>query len=115
MIDIPIGHFKVIHCFLPPGKAHDLLRRLRRELDIPSAFAHHARGGGLSTRRGRESFYYTEMEVMTLLAPAEQADEVFAFIYRAADLGKPRAGMLLMEKAQMGAALNLPEGIPDEE
>lgn len=115
MIDIPVSHFKVIHCFLPPGKSHDLLRRLKNEMAVASAFAHHARGGGLSNRKGRESFYYTEMEVMTVLAPAERADEIFAFIYRAADLGKPRAGMLLMEKAQMGVALHLPEGVPDEE
>jgi len=115
MIDIPVNHFKVIHCFLPPGKSHDLLLRLKNEKGLPSAFAHHARGGGLSTRRGKESFHYTEMEIVTLLAPAEQADEIFAFLYQAAGIGRPRSGMLLMEKAQMGVGLQLPEGVPDED
>lgn len=115
MIDIPINHFKVIHCFLPPGKANDLLLRLKNEMGIPSAIAHHARGGGLSNRKGKESFLYTEMEVLTLMAPAEQADEIFTFVYKAAGLGKPRAGMVLMEKAQMGVSMTLPEGVPDEE
>ena len=115
MIDIPIGHFKVIHCFLPPGRSHDLLLRLKNEQGIASAFAHHARGGSLSNRKGKESFYYSEMEVVTLLAPAEQADDIFAFVVRSTGIDKPRAGMVVMEKAQMGVAMTLPEGVPDED
>lgn len=115
MIDIPIDHFKVIHCFLPIGRGHDVLVRLRREMGVDSAYAHHARGGGLSTRKGRESFRYMEREIITVLAPAERADAIFAFLYRAAGIDKPHAGMILMEKAQMGVPITLPEGVPDED
>lgn len=115
MIDIPVDHFKVIHCFVPVGKGHDVLLRLKNEMGVPGAFAHHARGGGLSTRKGRESFRYMEREIVTVMAPAERADAIFAFLYRAAGLDKPHAGMILMEKAQMGVAMTLPEGVPDEE
>jgi hypothetical protein len=115
MIDIPVGHFKVIHCFLPIGQGHELLRRLKREKGLQSAFAHHVRGGGLSTRKGRESFHFMEREVVTVLAPAEQADEIFTFLFYAAGLDTPHAGMVLMEKAQMGVPMRLPAGIPDEE
>jgi hypothetical protein len=115
MTDIPINHFKVIHCFLPIGEGHELLRRLKQERGLHCAFTHHARGGGLSTRKGRESFHYLEREVVTVLAPAEAADATFAFLYHAAGLSRPHAGMLLMEKAQMGVAMRLPEGIPDED
>lgn len=106
---------KVIHCFLPPGKAHELLGRLKREMGIISAFAHHARGGGIHTRKGRESFYYTEGEVVTLLVPEAEADAVFAFIGRVIGLDRPRTGMVLMEKAQRGVAMTLPDNIPDED
>ena len=114
-VDIPVEVYKVIHCLLPPGKAQNLLIRLKKEKGIINAFAHHARGGGLNSRRGRESFYYTEGEIVTLMAPAEQADEIFEFVYHAAEIGKPRAGMILMEKAQMGVPLTLPPDIPDED
>lgn len=115
MSDIPIDHFKVIHCFVPIGKGNELLKRLRREQGVHSAFAHHARGGGLSSRKGRESFHYLEREIITVLAPAERADAVFAFIYGAAGMNRPHVGMILMEKAQMGVALHLPAEIPDED
>jgi hypothetical protein len=114
-LDIPIEEYKAIHCILPLGKAHDLLLRLKRELGIVNAFAHHTRGGGLSSRKGRESFQYREGEIVTLLAPAQEADTIFEFIYRAAGIDQPRGGMLLMERAQMGVPMDLPEGIPDED
>jgi hypothetical protein len=113
MIDIPIEHYRVIHCFVALGKGHEVLLRLKRDLGISSAFAHHARGGGLSTRKGRESFRYMEREIITVLAPAERADSIFAFLFHAAGINKPHAGMILMEKAQMGVPMNLPLDLPD--
>jgi len=115
MIDIPVDHFKVIHCFVPVGRGHEVLLRLKRDLGEISAFAHHARGGGLSTRKGRESFHYMEREIVTVLAPAARADEIFAYLYRAAGIDKPHTGMILMEKAQMGLAMTLPADVPDED
>jgi hypothetical protein len=115
MTAIPVDHFKVIHCFLPVGRGHELLLRLKREKGLHSAFAHHARGGGLSTRRGRESFHYLEREVVTVLAPAEQADDLFAFLYHAAGMNRPHVGMIVMEKAQMGVAVNVPGEIPADD
>jgi|PlaIllAssembly_1097288.scaffolds.fasta_scaffold638946_2 hypothetical protein len=114
MIDIPVTHFKVIHCFLHLGKGHELLRRLKQEKGLHCAVAHHARGGGLSSRKGRESFHYMEREVVTVLAPAERADEIFTFLFYAAGLDTPHAGLIVMEKAQMGVPMNLPLGIPEE-
>jgi hypothetical protein len=113
-VDIPIDHFKVLHCFVSVGMGNELLTRLKREKGLHCAFAHHARGGGLSSRRGRESFDYMEREVVTVLAPAERADEIFAFLYYAAGLNAPHVGMILMEKAQMGVPMRMPENLPDE-
>lgn len=105
--------FRVIHCILPSGRGYGLLGRLKNEMGIASGFAHHARGGGISTRKGRESFYYLEKEVVTVLAPEDRADEVFEFIYLASGVNEPHAGMVLMERASVGVPMILPEGLPE--
>ena len=107
--------YKIIHGFMPTSRAHEVLLRLKKEKDIPSVFSHHARGGGISTRKGRESFHYTEREIITLLVPEDRADEIFEFIYYAAGLNEPHAGLVLMEKAWMAAPMILPDDVPDEE
>ena len=110
-----IGACKIIHCFLPIGRATRVLTRLKKEKGIVSAYSHHARGGGISTRKGRESFYYSERDIVSLLVAEERADEIFEFVYRAAGLSEPHAGMVLMERARVGVPMTLPEGVPDEE
>lgn len=105
---------RVIHCILPSGRGYGLLARLKQERGIASGFTHHARGGGISTRKGRESFYYLEKEVVTVLVPEDRADELFEFIYYASGVNEPHAGMVLMEKASVGVPISLPEGLPEE-
>jgi hypothetical protein len=104
----PEPRYKVIHCLLPPGRAAELLERLHREKGIADAFHHHARGGGISTRKGRESFHYVEREIATVLVPEARADEIFEFLYFAAGLNQPHAGMVLMEKTVMARPGVLP-------
>lgn len=101
--------YKLIHCFLPLGRAAGMLERLHKEKGIADVFHHHARGGGISTRKGRESFHFVEREIATILVPEERADEIFEFVYFAAGVNQPHAGMVLMEKALMARPLVLPE------
>jgi hypothetical protein len=96
-----VPRYKVIHCLLPFGRAAEALERLRREKGIVDVFHHHARGGGISTRKGRESFHYVEREIATVLVPEERADEIFEFLYFAAGVNQPHSGMVLMEKTIM--------------
>lgn len=93
-----IPRFKVIHCLLPAGRTAEVLERLRMDKGIADFFHHHARGGGISTRKGRESFHYVEREIATVLVPEERADEIFEYLYFAAGVNQPHAGMVLMEK-----------------
>ena len=106
-----IAH-KVITCIMPAGRGLELIARLR-EAGIASAQVHHARGVGQSSKRRRGVSHYAEREVVQALVPAERADEVFEFLYAAAGIGQPHAGMLLMEKAVHGIPLTLPD-LPDE-
>jgi hypothetical protein len=100
--------FKLITCFLPSGRGAGVLDRLRREHGVGSAFYHHARGVGTGTKRTRHSYVAAEREVITVLVPAAQADEVFRFMFFAAGLDEPRAGMIFMERAARAAPLVVP-------
>jgi hypothetical protein len=103
---------KVITCIIPAGRGLELIERLR-ELGVVSAQVHHARGIGQSGKRRRGVSHYVEREVVQALVDAARADEVFDFLYAAANIGRPHAGMLLMEKAVHGIPLVLPD-LPDE-
>lgn len=103
------GRFKVIHCILPAGRAHGMLDRLREEKGIADVFFHHTRGGGISTRKGKESFRYLEREIATVLVPEDRADEIFKFIFFAAGLNQPHAGMVLMERTRLAMPMAITE------
>ena len=106
--------YKTITCFLPAGRAQGVLDRLRKEKGIPSAFAYHARGAGLATRRDKSRPEYVEREMITALVPAERADEIFRFIFFASGINEPHAGMVLMTAAPCAEMLCLSDEIPDE-
>ncbi len=106
--------YKIIHCILPAGRANELVERLRQEQGLVSVFRHHARGGGIGSKKGEKSFYYLEREVVTLLAPAVRADELFEFVYRAAGIEQPHTGMVLMESSLVaGAAMEAAPSSPE--
>lgn len=108
------SQYKTITCFLPAGRAQSVLDRLRKEKGIPSAFAYHARGAGLATRRDKSRPEYVEREMITALVAAERADEIFHFIFFAAGIDEPHAGMVLMTTAPFAEMLCLSDEIPDE-
>ena len=106
------GQFKIITCFLPAGKGQSVLERLHEEKNISSAFAYHARGTGLSTRRNKKLLQYVEREMITAVVPAERADEIFEFIFFASGIDQPHAGMVLMTSPQCATTLVLPAENP---
>jgi hypothetical protein len=105
--------YKLITCFLPAGRALEVLERLRKERNLASMLYHHARGVGVGTRRGGRSFFAAEREVITVLAPQGRADELFRFLYFAAGLDKPNTGMVFVERVLRATAFALPE-IPEQ-
>lgn len=110
-----VPRYKVIHCLLPAGRAVEALERLRQEKGITDVFHHHARGGGISTRKGRESFHYVEREIATVLVPEERADEIFEFLYFAAGVNQPHSGMVLMETTLLAKSMSISAGSEDGE
>ncbi|MDP2829159.1 MAG: hypothetical protein Q8O37_11205 [Sulfuricellaceae bacterium] len=107
--------YKLITCFLPAGGGKEVLDGLRKQKGMLSAYVHHARGAGVDARRASgKAPLYVEREVITVLAPAHQADDIFEYLYFAAGLDQPHAGMILMEKAIRGVACSLPPDLPEE-
>ena len=104
---------KLITCIMPAGRGLELIEQLR-ELGVASAQVHHARGVGKSSKRRRGVSLYAQREVVQALVEASRADEVFEFLFAAAEIGRPHAGMLLMEKAVHGIPLVVPD-LPDEQ
>ncbi|MDP2878640.1 MAG: hypothetical protein Q8N74_03805 [Sulfuricella sp.] len=90
-------HYKAITCFCPAGRGQRVLEELRKEMDINDAFVHHARGIGVGNVQAKKLFY-SEREIITALVPAHRADEIFRFLYFAAGINEPHAGMIVMEK-----------------
>ena len=106
------AHDRLITCFLPAGDALGVLERLRDELGHHSMAYHHARGVGTGTRSGRRRVVAAERDVITVLAPADRADELFRFLFHACGLDKPNSGMIYMEKVLRSAGVVPPEDSP---
>lgn len=97
------GEFRVLTCIMPAGRGAQVLEALRGEAGVISACAHHARGIG--THDPRHRAYSDEKQVITALVDAGCADEVFNFLYHAAGLDLPHAGMIMMARAFRGSGV----------
>ena len=97
------GEFRVLTCIMPAGRGAEVLEALRREAGIIGACSHHARGIG--THNLRHRIYSDEKQVITALVEAGHADDIFRFLYHAAGLDAPHAGMIMMGRAFRGAGV----------
>jgi hypothetical protein len=109
----PVG--KVITCILPKGKAQPLLRQLTLEKGITTADIHYARGVGRITPLSHRGIGETsEREILTVSVPAEQAEELFEFLYLTAEINRPHGGMMFMHSLIAATSFQLPD-LPEEE
>ena len=84
---------KVITAILPKGRETELLPRLVEELGIDSFNVSFARGvGRITPLRHRGVGETTEKAILTVLVEEERAQEVFEFIFYAADINQPHSG-----------------------
>jgi len=98
--------YRVLTCIMPAGQGSQLREALRRETGVINTITHHARGIG--THNLRHRLYSDEKQILTVLVEAERADEVFRFLYYAAGLDAPHAGMILMGRAFRGTGIVAP-------
>ena len=89
---------KQITAILPKGKAKALVDSLVHEHGVERVNVHHARGmGKLTPLRHRGVGETTEKEVLIVIADAENADELFEFIFFSADINRPHGGLIFMQ------------------
>jgi len=101
---------KVIVVILPKGKANNLVKLLVNEYEITAIDIHYARGVGRITPLSHRGVGETsEKEILTLSTLAEQADEVFEYIYFEAGINQPHGGLVYMHDLSMSSQYELPD------
>lgn len=90
-----------------------LLERLKVEVGIVAADLHFARGTGRLMRERSAAAEVAQREILTAVVPAERADELFAWIYEAADIGRPHGGIIYLQSLGEATEYTLPD-LPEE-
>ena len=115
MADIESTLQKLITGILPPGRGHEMLKKLKEHKGIITANLDTARGMGKLTpdahRTGVGS--QTEKEILNVVISADRADEIFEYIYEEAQVNKPHGGLIYMTRLTQSSKYILPE-LPDE-
>jgi hypothetical protein len=100
---------KLLCCIVPRGRGLPLLDALGRERGLHAGFVHVARGLGRATPLGRRAIgEAAERDVVTVVVPASQADEVFEFLYFEGGLDRPHGGFLYQRALLHASAYVLP-------
>lgn len=87
---------KTITCIMPAGSGREVHNRLMREQGVLSATTHHARGVGTASMRRRRMFVAEEKDVLVALVEEARAEDLFWFLFDAARIGEPHAGLVFM-------------------
>ena len=105
---------KLIYCILPKGIALGVVERLKEDRGIMTSNINNARGVGKITPLAYRGIAgQSEKEILTVIVPAVNADEIFEFIYFEADINCPHGGIMYMHALPKTAEYGLPE-VPDE-
>ena len=87
-------HQKLITSIMPKGAGRKVLVGLRKDHGINTGNINMARGAGMYNPMARRGIgEQTEKEMLTVIVPAEKADEIFAYIYELAEIGEPITGL----------------------
>ncbi|HUP24657.1 MAG TPA: hypothetical protein VNB06_17170 [Thermoanaerobaculia bacterium] len=102
--------WKLVCCIVPHGRGLELLAALRRDRGLSSGHLHLARGIGRATPLGRRPFgEVSERDVVTVVVPAGEADEVFEYLYFEGGLDQPHGGFVFLRPLAQATELVLPE------
>lgn len=101
-----LGHIgrsekRLITAIVPAGRGQYLMERLSKVPAVLTVSYHHARGIG-SRRVKPGHMLFDEKDVVMVLVEKDDADEVFASIYRDGRIGERHAGILYVEKILRG-------------
>ena len=102
--------------FSDDGTAQKLIKALKMEKGIITANMFQCRGIGAFDESGRFGRLplAKSMRVVTVVVPAERADELFDYICDEADIDRPGGGLIYQSSLHSATAFSLPEGLRDE-
>lgn len=105
---------KVITGILSRGKSTQVMKKLKAEKGIITAFVSTARGmGKLMPGVHRGLGEQTEKEILEVIVDAARADEIFEYLYDIAEIDRPHGGIIFMAKVPQMTPYLLPD-IPEE-
>ncbi|MGB5833067.1 MAG: hypothetical protein WBG92_13885 [Thiohalocapsa sp.] len=92
---------KLITAIVVSGRGLTLMELIENHPGVLSVTHHHARG---TDRRGPRSgrALWSERDVLMVLVEAPQADEIFASLFDAGELGEPHHGVIFLEEVCRG-------------
>ncbi len=106
---------KLITCILPHGLALDVVQKLKDEKDIIEANVNNARGMGKPTLQAHRGVgEQTEKEILTVVVPSDQADELFEYIFDMANINRPHGGLIYMCRLKQASSFVLPDVAEEE-
>tara|TARA_E500000331_G_C17182546_1_gene681166 strand:- start:848 stop:1210 length:363 start_codon:yes stop_codon:yes gene_type:complete len=107
---------KLITCILPKGRAADLQQALIDEKGIHNANYHHARGvGRFSPISARGIGEQQAKEILEIAVSAEQADELFEFMFFEGGIDEPHGGIIFVTSLPSATQMSLPDDLPEED
>ena len=107
--------YKLISCILPKGVAYTVEEKLKDVHNIAASNMNSARGVGKITPLAYRGIAgQSEKEILSVAVSAEQADEIFEFIFVEADIDRPHGGIMYMHPLHKTTEYQLPD-LPEEE
>jgi len=108
--------YKLITAILPKGVGLQLINALKEDKDIITANLNFARGvGRMAPLRFRGVGEQSEKEVVSVIVPATESEDVYEFIYDRAGIDNPRRGLMYMIALGRCNEYTLPEDMAEEE
>lgn len=102
---------KLIVAFLERGKAHEVASGLYEKLGLDAFHYGHGRGDSLLyTIASQET---PEVDFLSVIVTAAQAEEAFAFIHEAGQVDRPGGGLIAQLALDRAAATRLPLQPPE--
>ena len=93
---------KLITLITLSGRGAGLMELVENREGVLSVTHHHARGTDRPGRQRPGKLLWSERDVVMVLVEAPQADELFALLFAAAELGEPHRGLIFMESVLRG-------------
>lgn len=100
---------KLLCCIVPRGRGLLLLDLLARQRGLVAGHVHLARGFGRATSLSRRAMgEAAERDVVTVVVPAAEADDVFALLYFEGGIDRPHGGFVYQRALASATEYRLP-------